>query len=327
MNGLRILSSVLVFQVILAFWSWWPRDHAELVPHPLLDLDPAAITAIEIARRPAGDEDEAAAARDFDWLRLERDGERWRIASADGYPADPAKVNQLVGRLLGMQVRTPIATTRPSHNALGVGEREYGRRVRIRADGFDRELVIGAARSNSVNVRFADEDAVYLANGLSEFSLADTPSAYWPTDYVQVDSDDIRSFVVENDRGSLLVERSEDGWTIAGVPEDARVDADAIEELLGRLTRLRLVEPVGTEVLPEHGLTEGPRITWTLDSEDQTVTGGYRVGAARDGNAFVKSDGDAFVVKVPASRVAPLRSFDREQLLEQEAPPEAPEGA
>jgi hypothetical protein len=325
MNGLRILSAVLVFQVILAFWTWWPRDHAELVPHPLLELDPAAITAIEIARRPTSGEDEATAPSDLDWLRLERDGERWRIASADGYPADPAKVNQLVGRLLGMQVRSPIATTRPSHNALGVGEREYGRRVRIRADGFDRELVIGAARSNSVNVRFADEDAVYLASGLSEFSLADTPSSYWATDYVRVAPGDVRSFVVENDRGTVLAERSEEGWTLADAPEDARVDTDAIDELLGRVTTLPLVEPVGTEMLPEHGLEEGPRITWTLDAEDQTVTGGYRVGAVEGGNAFAKSDGDAFVVKVPASRVEPLRSFDREQLLEQAAPPETPE--
>lgn len=301
MKTTRLLALVLAVQLALALFTWWPADRAHLVARPLLDVDPQSIDGIEIARRPAeGSPPE--------WLKLSREGADWTIASASGYPADPEKIEQLVARLLELRVRAPIATSPSSHNALSVGERDYGRRLKIRTGASERELVVGADRSNSIRVRFADETDVYVATGISEFALADAASAYWPRDYVQVPVEEIRSFVIENEHGRLRAERNVDGWTLADAPPDTRVDAEAIEQFLGEVTTLTLVEPLGVEPLPEYALESGPRIGWTLDASDQSISGGYAVGRVEGGQAIVKSDTDRFVVKVQAANVARVGS-------------------
>lgn len=321
MNGLRTLSVVLAVQVVLATWMWWPTDRSALASRPLLDVEPAAITEIAIARHPAeGDEP--------DWLELRREGGGWVIASADGYPADPARVEELIDRLLGLRVRTPVATTRPSHNALKVGEREYGRRVRIRTGDTGQELVVGAARSDSVHVRRADETDVYLAEGVSEYALSDSPSAYWSRDYVSVPVEEIRTVLIENEHGRVALARTDQGWTVEDAPEGTVADEAAIASFLDEVTGLRLVEPVGTVTTPEYGLADGARIQWTLEADDQSVAGGYVVGAVDDTNAYVKSDTARFVVRVAAADVEPLRAATRDRFLAPAAPaPEAPDDA
>jgi len=305
--GVRALAGLLVVQALLALWTWWPSDRSDLVPRPLLDLEAEQIDALAIARRPAEGEEP-------DWLRLERTDGGWVIASEMGYPADPARVEQLLDRLLGMRVRSPIATTAPSHNALSVGEQEYGRRVRIEAGDRERELVVGAARSDSVNVRFADETDVYLASGVSEFSLSDTPSSYWSRDYVSTSTDEIESFVVENQHGRITASRTDDGWRIAEA-DGREADLRAVEDFLDEVGTLRLAEPVSPAVRPEHGLDGSTRIAWTLAADDQTVGGGYVVGRVEGGHAYVKADTVPFVVKVTATAVEPLRTASAARLL------------
>ena len=300
MSTVRILGLVLVAQVVLAIVTWWPTDRTALTPHALLEIDAAAVDQLAIA--PSAGESEA-----LDWLVLERGDDGWAIASEGGYPADAAKVDQLIDRLVGMEVRAPIATSRPSHNALKVGERDYGRRVRITSASGEQELVVGAAQSNSVHVRFADRDDVYLANGLSEFALSNAPASYWDRQYVSAPAAEITSFTVENENGVLRLERVEDDWTLMDPPPATRTDPEAIDEFLAGVTNLRLIEPVGVEAPADAGLNDGPRIAWTLEAEDQSVAGGYVVGAKDGGNAFVKADDSAFVVKVSAAAVEPLR--------------------
>ncbi len=316
MTGARFLALLLAMQAGLAVVTWWPADRSAFTPHRLLEIDPADVTAIEIARRPAGDDEPA-------WLELRRDGSGWVIPSANGYPADPARVEQLIERVAGMQVRAPIATTAASHNALSVGERDYGRRVVVRTGETAHELIIGAALSNSVNVRLAGSDEVHVAEGLSEFSVADTPSSYWAREYVNAPADEISSFFLRNAHGAFRAERDGEGWRIADAPEGRQADGEAIDELLESLVGLRLAEPVGTEVREAHGLDDGARVSWTIAADDQSLAGGYGVGAVDGSNAFVKADGDPFVVKVSEADVAPIRNARVDDLLREAADADA----
>jgi hypothetical protein len=52
-------------------------------------------------------------------------------------------------------------------------------------------------------------------------------------------------------------------------------------------------------------------VTWTQAATNESVAGGYRVGAERAGRVFVKSDAHAFVVTVAPSQVEALRAAER----------------
>ena len=308
MSTLRLLSLALVVQVGLAVLMWWPQDRSALRPHPLLDIPADTIDELRIARKPAAGEE-------LDWLHLVREAGAWKIESAAGYPAQQDKVDDLIGKLLGMRVRRPIATRTTSHNALKVGEKQYGRRVEIRAGETRRELIIGAAKSNSVNVRLADEPDVYLASGLSEWSLQDDARSYWDSSYVDANPAEMTTLQIDNEFGTLRFSRADDGWSLDGLPEGALADGDEIERFLRKVATVRLQDPVGSESKPEYGLDSGARVSWTIAAENESVSGGYTVGAARESLRYVKSDNDPFVVEVSESSLKELREATLQKFI------------
>ncbi len=295
----QLLSLALAVQLVLAVITWWPEDRSALLPHPFLALSADAVDELRIASKPADGEE-------LDWLHLVREADDWTIASEGRYPAERDKVEAVIEQLLAMQVRSPIATREASHNSLKVGEDEYGRRVAIRT-GEDRyELVLGAAKSNSVNVRRADATEVYLATGLSEWSIRDDARSYWDSSYVSADPNEITALRLSNRHGTLGFTRGDDGWRLAEPTEDASLDREEIERFLRTVTSVRMNDPVGTEIKPEYGLDSGIRVSWTLEAENESVAGGYVVGAASDSFRYVKSDSSPYVVKVNESSLQEL---------------------
>jgi hypothetical protein len=77
-----------------------------------------------------------------------------------------------------------------------------------------------------------------------------------------------------------------------------------------------MTEPVGLQTLPEYGLEDGPRIDWTIIAEDQSITGGYRLGSEIEGDRFLKAVGDSFVVRARESDLEKLLEARRSQFLE-----------
>jgi len=314
----RSLAALLVFQVCLVVVSWWPRGGPQ-EPHPLFAFQAADVTRVRIARKPAEGQPER-------WLELARDdGHGWRIESASGYPADPARVDALLTKLTGISVRSPIATRATSHDALQVGERQYGRRIELTTAEGGHELWIGAAASNSVNLRLAGSPDVYGVKGLSEWSLADDARSYWNPIYVAAPLAEITALDVQNAQGPLHFRRNESGWSLEGAPPDRSLDTKAVEDFLGSLLEVRLSEPVGTEPLPAQGLDGSLRVTWTLTSSDSSLGGGYVVGAEEGPSVYVKSDTHPFVVRAAKAGFERLRKARLEDFLTPRAA-EAPTG-
>jgi hypothetical protein len=312
----RILALLLVLQLGLVAMTWWPRDLSALAPHPLLELDREAISELRIAAS-GGDEMGNAGG-----VRLVREGPKWKVASAAGYPATSEKVDELLDRLVALRVTVPIATQQTSHNALKVGEDEYGRRVVIvSGDGGEVELVIGAAARESIHVREAGTSEVYLAKGISEWSLRDGSNDYYDTSYVDTDSATLGSFTVSNEQGGLSFVREESGWILEGLEAEAELIQEAVDALASAVTKLTMSEPVGTEALPQHGLDGRVAVAWSVVEEDRSLAGGYVVGAEEDSFTFVKGDGNPFVVKVQSSELAKLRSAQRSDFVSQAGEP------
>jgi hypothetical protein len=300
----RTLALLLAAQLVLAVVTWWPADRSALVPHRLIEGEVGDVARLRIAAAP---EDGAEPS----WLELTRAGEDWTIASSAGYPAEAEKVTALLEKLLAMEIRAPIATGSAHHNALSVGEQEYGRQLELDLSGETIRLVVGAARSDHVNVRYADEDEVYLARGISEFAINDAASHYWNATYLAAPADELTSLQIQSPSGPIEFVREESGWTLAELGPGEVADAAAIESMIGKLTVLEMLEPVGEDELAEHALDGGLRVTWTQAATDESVAGGYRVGDERAGRVFVKSDAHAFVVTVAPSQVEALRAAER----------------
>jgi Domain of unknown function (DUF4340) len=315
----RALVALLAVQALLVAVTWWPGDRSDLAAHALLDLDPAAVTRIRIARKPAEGQPER-------WLELARgEGGAWSIESASGYPAQASRVDALLAKLVTLEVRSPIATQTTSHDALAVGERQYGRRIEISTAQGTQTLVVGAATSSSANVRLAGASEVYTAKGLSEWSLADDARSYWDPMYASAPLSELTAVEIHNAQGGMRFTRGDGGWTLEGAPPGTGVDAQAIEAFLTGLVEVRLSEPVGQELEPRFGLDGSLRVGWTVTAENSSIGGGYAVGHEDGASVYVKSDGHPFVVRAPKAGFEKLRSARAEDFLAKPAGEPAPD--
>ena len=115
-----ILAAALAVQLLLlGLLSLGGRDRAGSEPRALVP-DPEAFTAVRL--EIAGD--------DGDPVSLRREGEGWVLGDPDGYPADRAKVEELLAKLEPLEVRRPVVTSGRYHAALEVADDAFRRRLR-----------------------------------------------------------------------------------------------------------------------------------------------------------------------------------------------------
>jgi len=304
---LRALTVLAGVQVLLVVLTWWPGG-GPAEARPLIPLASTEIDAVRVERKGSDDP-----------LVLERSETGWAIPSAGGYPAQESKVDELLAKLLDVRVRTPIATRATSHDALQVGDDEWGRKVTLTSGEGEPEsvtVVVGASARSGVHLRLADSDEVYLVTGLSEWGISDRPAGYYEPQYVDLAPEAVVAFSLENEHGAVALTKVDDAWTLADAAEGERVDQSAVEALVRDASRIRISKPVGREIDPAFGLEEGVHVAWSLEADDATVAGGYRVGSEVDNLAYVKRDDSPFVVQTSASTLTPLREATRDGLLE-----------
>lgn len=308
MSARRVLVFALAVQVLLIAATWWPRDRAASRPKPVFDVERDAITEIEIATRPAEGADEKP-------VVLARSGDGWVLRSEDDFPADGARVGELLDSLLALHARAPIATQPTSHEALSVAEDDYGRRITVRTADGESSWWMGPAASHAIYMRRVGEDDVYRASGASEWSFRERASGYWDPVYVHEDPKRFDAVAITNAHGSLRFEKRDGTWTLTELADGESADEDAIDELVTGLARVRMDRPVGTELRPEYGLDGKVRVDWTIPAEDQSQSGGYQVGAPADADVYLKAAGRRFVVLVPKSAVRRLQDAQRSDFV------------
>ncbi len=284
------LVALLAAQGGLAAWTW-RASTAEVAVTPLFPFSPAEVDAVTVSSR-------VDAAPGGAPISLVRGASGWRLASAGGYPAASATVDEVLRRLVGAPVQAPVATRPESHDALHVGADSYERRVELHAGDRVAVAWLGTTTAGALNVRVDARSDVYTLRGLSVFDLG--PEARVFTAPAALDLDAIVSFELRNTHGELRLRREGEAW-VSSAPVDARRAA----ALVRRATKLRLVAPVGTEDRPEYGLDGAVHVGWTL--ADGT-TGGYVAGNPTGVDAWWRLDGSPYVAVVSGLPMTSVRS-------------------
>lgn len=290
----KILAGVLVVQVLAAAVMWRPTSAESAEAAPLFDVEKEAVTELVITGRATGEGDPPS-------VKLQREGSHWTIASNEGYPADATKVDKALDDLLGARLRSPVATQESSHKKLQVADDTFTRKVELTTASGTQTALLGAAQGSATHVRKSEGPEVWTVRGFTAFSIAEEARRYWEAEYVKVTPQTVDSFSVVNDHGAFTLTKQDGTWTSAELPEGTELDADAVDKLLNSALTVRMHEPVGKQVLPEHGLDGARKVSWTATVEEQTSAGSYVIGAEPDdGQHYLKSEESPFVVNVRA---------------------------
>ena len=289
------LMIALVVQAGLSAVTWTTCEPGSGVPDPkkLLQIDVNEVTTLEVTDKPNQEDDTLKK------VTLEKKAGKWVVASAADFPADESKVREVLHKLAALKAAEPIATQAANHNALNVGDREYGRKVTVKTASKSESLIIGDGPGQSLHVRFGGKDEVFRSKGLSVWAVKSNLSGYIDTQYVEVDKDKLTTVSVTNDKGSLTFTKQGDKWSLAELPEGSALDESKVNTFMTEVAKLSLNEPVGREVKPEHDLDAGVRVRLDYADDGEPRVLSYTVGSEKDESYYyVKADSSDFVVTV-----------------------------
>jgi hypothetical protein len=291
-----VLTVVFVVQAALAAVSWWPTGAGKTDATAFLDMLKGDITEITVVGFKSEDETK-------DPVTLRKSGDKWVVSTAGNYPADGDKADELVQSLVDLTVRRPVATQALSQKSLKVAENSFGKKVTVSTSAKTVTFYAGAAAANQLHLRREGEDEVFAARGLSEWGIRDTVTSFIDTTYLETEDANIDSLTVVNAAGTFQFHKDAGAWNWSELPEGESLNAEKIDQLTKKLTKVRLSEPLGTPA-PEHGLDGSMRVLWTLTdasegSEQPTTTeSSLFIGTELDNGYAVKAQNNPYAVKV-----------------------------
>jgi hypothetical protein len=194
-------------------------------------------------------------------VTLVRGEEGWTLADPAGYPANGEKVDLLLEKLEGVEVRRPVVSSPRYHATFKVAESEYERRLRIwdSADGQPRiDLFLGSSPNVDVShVRLAGDDRVYEAQGLGSFDLRVEAISWIERKLIDVSFDDVVAVKLRNAHGEFELAREEGSWSLLDpAGREQALDGAKADTWVRSLTTLYLSAPAGPLDDPDRGLAD-----------------------------------------------------------------------
>ena len=201
-------------------------------------------------------------------LLFKKEGQRWLLPDSGSFPADKAKVQGLIDRLVGLQRGWPEATTV-----------EAAGRFKVAPDRFVRKLTLGKDSSGLATVYFGtspglrkiylrvDGDTDIHTLALSEHDLEVKADTWIDTTILRFKPEQ----AVRIDLPGLRLERSGEGLQPAGLGEGEEVVAERRDALVNQVAGLTVTGLLGTVEKPEYGL-DHPVLRFTVELEGgQTI--------------------------------------------------------
>lgn len=233
---------------------------------------------------------------------VKRDG-RWLLPAIGDFPADAARVTQLVDKLGQLKAGVPVATTRGAQARFKVAADGYERRIALgRGEQPPTTLLLGTAQgARQVLARVDGSDAIH-AIALAVYEIPLKPEDWLDKAIVSVAQDDVAAIELGElkllrgtppaqvpDAAAAVTPASSAPvatWTAgAGLADGETLSADAAAVLVSQLAGLRIDSVLGRDAQPGYGL-DRPVLALTAVRKDGSRVD-YRLGKQAIGDDYV----------------------------------------
>ncbi|HVS66842.1 MAG TPA: DUF4340 domain-containing protein [Thermoanaerobaculia bacterium] len=266
----------------------------------LPNLDPDAVAGI-LVRSPDGS------------VTLNRQGERFAVAEAQGYRARNESVNRLVRGLLDLELDRRVGSGDQLAGELGLEP--------MAEEGFEVALT-NATGGEMVKVRFGDqvEDGqgrfVQRLDGEDRTIYRTTGSVLFdlqPADYLDKEIADVQASEIERIEGpDFVLARAEDEGTLELVEPSRPTSSTEVSKLSSFLNRLRFEEVYVADDPEVAALRFAPVLRFELDDQSGFVVYHATDGEDRD---FVRINGFFGVDRIEIDRDTPDEELEEKSEL------------
>jgi len=242
MNPQKLLTGLLGVQVLLTAITWWPAPQMA-ASRPLIEWKPEQITSVTIHS--------ATTDNLGDGLVLNRQDDGWVIESEYSYPAQPAKVDELLEKLTAIKIRTPVTLQAVRHEQLNVADDNATRRVTVQAGDESVEFLLGIAGNSRSHLRLAGQNEVYTISGLGAWAIRDASTQYLERKVLDVKPGSLESYSLTNSHGTVELVRDEARqWTSPSLAEGQQLDVSKLDKLFQNTLQLSMSSPADPALDP-----------------------------------------------------------------------------
>ena len=157
---------------------------------------------------------------------INRDGETWRVAARDGFPADVGKIREVLLAVAEAETLEAKTANPDMHGRLGLHapgvENSKGTLITASVGDTDYALIFGnLAQTSNRYARRADEDQTWLVNQNPD--IPDSAGDWLVSDLVDIASTQVRSVTINHPDGETIhIEKAAEedaNFTVNDVPE------------------------------------------------------------------------------------------------------------
>jgi hypothetical protein len=265
----RILSVILVIQILLGVFLFWPRYSASTGGgRPLLaEVDVETISSVEIQDT------------DGDRILMSRLEGEWVLPEAGNYPCLSSRVTEFLQKLISIDTGKLVTRTADSHRRLQVAEDDFVRRIEVTTESGEKSILfLGSSPTyRTGHVRLEGTVETYLTTELQAYEANTAASSWVDTNYFIIPQSEILAFSLHNANGEFSFELDGEGnWTMLELEEGETFDTNSLTSLIQQISSLTMVRPLGVEEDAAYGM-DHPSAVISIQTEEKTFT--LRVGA------------------------------------------------
>lgn len=277
-RNLLILIGVLVGLIVVALILERPfgGGRKEEIKPLFPGFDPQAVLKVEI--RDGGT---------TTVLKKTEDG--WTVETARNYPADEEAVKEMFDEVKGMMTEELVSRDPSKHPRFRVNEDGVEVKMFGEGDKLLAHLFVGKSGPDYIStyVRRANSNDVYLIRRTLRPVFAKGKTGWCSKEILSFDEE--RAVQVEIvSQGRRVVLKKDEEWKMVE-PEEAKVKAEELREMLRELSRLK-ADDLEIEKGPKECGLERPSAEVSVKLDDGTV---YRIsfGDESDGKRYLKAEG------------------------------------
>jgi hypothetical protein len=304
----QILAAILVLQILLGAFIFWPRKVTSTSSGEMLlvDFDPQEVRSISI--------------EDGEGERLvltEEEGE-WMLPEAGNFPCQSFKVDEFLEKVAAVGADGLVTETASSHQRLKVASDDFERIIEFSlSNGDTYTLYLGSSPSfGAAHVRLDGEAETYLTSELTARDALATATSWIDTSYFSVPQEDLQTVTLRNEQGVLTIEKDDEGnWTLRGLADDEELQTASVTNIINRATSVTMLEPLGVLELPAYGF-DVPSSVVLMQTGEKLIS--LHVGAKdpEDGSFIVRSSESNYFVRVSEFGVKDLVEMTREDFVQ-----------
>lgn len=272
----KILAALLGLQIAAALALSWNAStfSSPRGDHQLLDFEAAAVDSIIVF----DGEGES--------IELSKGSKGWQLPALNGFPADSARIEQLLERLQQLESRAAIASSRDARKRFKVSDEAFERKLILkRGEQELASLYLGTTPGmRRIHARADSADTIHRV----EFAASDLPldhEAWQDNTILQFPQNEVTALKI----GDLRLDRVSDGdnqveWRADGLAEGELIDRAKVDELVRLIANLR----VGRVLDDDRGLSTLEEPALELDVTRQgKETISYRLGQSAEDEQFL----------------------------------------